>query len=181
MRSFWWDRGLCSRPESPILKAVVFSLDGVLSDARLDGDLFRESVWALHCSGIQVGIVTAAHRMHIHRAVRDLLGDGAVEVMITGDEVSCPKPHPEVYQRALAELGVAAMHAIAVEDSADGLRAARGAGLTTVVVTTEVTCRDDFTGAAAVLPGYQGPEPLSSRCSRVPREHVSLVDRRLSA
>ena len=181
MKSFWWDRGRCVRSESPVLKAVVFSLDGVLGDARLDADLFRESVWALHCSGIQVAIVTAAHRMRINRAVRDLLGDGAVEVMITGDEVSCPKPHPEVYQRALAELGVTAAYAMAVEDSADGLRAARGAGLATVVVTTEITCRDDFNGAVAVLPGYQGPEPLWSHHPGMPREQVSLVDRRVSA
>ena len=109
------------------------------------------------------------------------LGDGAVEVMITGDEVSCPKPDPEVYQRALTELGVAPAHAMAVEDSTDGLRAARGAGLATVVVTTELTCRDDFTGAVAVLPGYQGPERLSSHRPRMHRERMSLVDRRLTA
>lgn len=177
MTSFWWDR----KPEVPALRAVVFSLDGVLGDARLDEELFRESVWALHCAGIRVAIVTAAHRAWIQRPVRELLGDGAVEVMVTGDEVGRGKPDPEVYHQALRELGVPAANAMAVEDSADGLRAALGAGLATIVVTTELTRDGDFTGAAAVVPGYDGPEPLCAhRCRRL-REHWLLGSRRLSA
>ena len=176
MTSFWWDRGRCARPEIPALEAVIFSLDGVLGDARLDAELFRESVWTLHCAGVQVAIVTAAHRRRIQRPVRELLGDGAVAVMITGDEVGRGKPDPEVYRQALGELGVRAANAMAVEDSADGLRAALGAGLATIVVTTELTRDDDFTGATAVLPGYDGPEPLSAhRCRRL------LGGRRLTA
>ena len=179
--SFWWERTRCARPEVPALQAVIFSLDGVFGDARLDGELFGESVWALHCAGVQVAIVTAEHRTRIHRSVRDVLGDGAVEVMVTGDEVSRPKPDPEIYRRALAELGVAAVNALAVEDSTDGLRAARAAGLATVVVTTEFTRHHDFTGAVAVLPGYEGPESLSAhRCRRL-QEHWLLGESRLSA
>jgi beta-phosphoglucomutase-like phosphatase (HAD superfamily) len=51
--------------------------------------------------------------------------------------------------------------AIAVEDSASGLRAAVAAGLTTVVVTTETSAADDYTGAAAVLSGHEASEQLS--------------------
>ena len=166
--SFWWDRSGRLPIELPDLAAVVFSLDGVLGDARLDGELFRESVWALHCAGIRVAIVTAAHRPRIQRPVRELLGDGAVEVMITGDEITSRKPDPEVYHQALRELGVRTEDVMAVEDSADGLRAALAAGLATIVVTTEDTRADDFTGAVAVLPGYDGPEPLCAhRCRRL--------------
>jgi beta-phosphoglucomutase-like phosphatase (HAD superfamily) len=50
---------------------------------------------------------------------------------------------------------------MAVEDSAPGLRAAVAAGLTTVVVTTENSAGDDFTGAAAVLSDRKAAEQLS--------------------
>lgn len=161
----------------PDLEAVILSLDAVLADARADHELFGELVWDLHCAGIRVAVATATRGMAVHRSVRDLLGDGAVEVVVTGDEITDPKPNPEVYHRALWELGVRAANAMAVEDSADGLRAALGAGLATVVVTTEDTRDDDFTGAAAVLPGYDGPEPLSvHRCRRL-RERWLIADR----
>jgi beta-phosphoglucomutase-like phosphatase (HAD superfamily) len=84
-----------------------------------------------------------------------------VEVLVTGDEVSRPKPDPEAYQRALWQMGVRAADAIAVEDSAPGLRAAVAAGLTTVVVTAERSAGDDFSDAAAVLSGPEAPEQLS--------------------
>ena len=171
--SFWRDRA--DRP--PRLEAVIFSLDAVLADPRADERLLSEAVWDLHCNGIRVAVVTGGLWPAVQRPVRELLGDGAVEVLITGDEVSRPKPDPEVYQHALWQLGVRAADAIAVEDSAPGLRAALSAGVTTVVVTTERTAGDDFTGAAAVLPGYGGSDALSAyRC-----RGLMLGSRRLTA
>ncbi|WP_313674261.1 HAD family hydrolase [Mycolicibacterium sp.] len=162
--SSWWNRS--DRPAH--LAAVIFSVDALLADSRADERLLAEAVWDLHCAGIRVAVVTAGHWPAVHRALRDLLGDGAVEVLVTGDEVGRPKPDPDVYQHALWQLGVRAVDAIAVEDSVAGLRAARSAGLTTVVVTTERTGHQDFTGAAAVLHDSDGPERLSpQRCRRL--------------
>ena len=154
MSKFWWDRGRCSlgRP----VEAVIFSLDGVLDDPRLDAEMFAESVWALHCAGIRIAVVTGRGWLRIHRAIRDLLGDGAVEVLVTSDEATAPKPDPQAYRVALSDLGLRPEHVVAVEDSTDGLCAARAAGLATVMITTDLTRNDDFTGAMAVLPGYDG-------------------------
>ena len=154
MGKFWWDRGCChtSRP----VEAVVFSLDGVLDDPRHDGDAFADAVWALHCAGIRVAVVTERSWLRIHREIRDLLGDGAGEVLVTADGAGVAKPDPQVYRHALKDLGVRPENAVAVEDSVDGLRAAVAAGLATVVVTTEHTCSDDFSGALATVPGYDG-------------------------
>jgi beta-phosphoglucomutase-like phosphatase (HAD superfamily) len=166
--SFWWDRAGRAPIGVPGLEGVIFSLDGVLADPRADHDLFAELVWDLHCADIRVAVVTAGRGLAVHRSVRELLGDGAVEAVITGDEVTRIKPDPEVYHHALWELGLRKGSALAVEDSADGLRAALGAELATVVVTTERTRDDDFTGAVAVVPGYHGPETLSvQRCRRL--------------
>ena len=155
--SYWWDTS--DRPGR--LEAVIFSLDALLADSRADERLLSEAVWDLHCAGIRVAVVTAGHWPAVHRPVRELLGDGAVEVLVTGDEVSRPKPDPEVYRHALWQLGVRPLDAMAVEDSATGLRAAVAAGLTSVVVTTENSAGDDFTGAAAVLSGHEASEQLS--------------------
>jgi beta-phosphoglucomutase-like phosphatase (HAD superfamily) len=169
-----WD--VSDRP--PHLEAVIFSLDGLLADPRADERLLAEAVWDLHCAAIRVAVVTAGHWPAVHRPLRELLGDGAVEVLVTGDEVSRPKPDPEVYQHALWQLGVRAADAMAVEDSAPGLRAALAAGLATVVVTTERTAADDFTGAAAVLSGQEASDQLSVHgCRRL----LLAAPRRLTA
>jgi beta-phosphoglucomutase-like phosphatase (HAD superfamily) len=171
--SYWWDRQ--DRPAQ--LEAVIFSLDALLADRRADEGLLAEAIWDLHCGGIRVAVVTARHWPEVHRPLRELIGDGAVEVLVTGDEVSRPKPDPEVYRHALWQLGVRAADAIAVEDSADGLRAAVAAGLTTVVVTTETSAAADYTGAAAVLPGHEASAQLSVHGCR----RMLLGSQRLSA
>ncbi len=172
-KSFWWEKS--DRPAQ--LEAVIFSVDALLADPRADERQLAEAVWDLHCAGIRVAVVTAGHWPAVHLPLRELLGDGAVEVLVTGDEVGRPKPDPEVYRHALWQLGVRAVDAMAIEDSAPGLRAAVAAGLTTVVVTTEGCAGDDFTGAAAVLSGQQASEGISVHGCR----RMLLGSQRLSA
>lgn len=52
----------------------------------------------------------------------------------TSDEVANVKPDPELYLKSLAKLDVAGSEAIAFEDSLNGLRAAKAAGLHCTVV-----------------------------------------------
>jgi beta-phosphoglucomutase-like phosphatase (HAD superfamily) len=171
--SHWWNP--TERPAH--LEAVIVSIDALLADPRADERLLAEAVWDLHCAGIRVAVVTAGHWPAVHRQVRELLGDGAVEVLVTGDEVNRPKPDPEAYQHALWQLGVRAADAVAVEDSAPGLRAAVAAGLTAVVVTAERSAGAEFTGAAAVLSGHEASEQLSVHGCR----RLLLGSQRLSA
>lgn len=72
-------------------------------------------------------------------------------VIATGDRVPRTKPDPAVYRLALAELGVKAADAIAVEDSANGVTAAKAAGLIAVAVPNAMTAGLDFSHADLVL------------------------------
>lgn len=49
--------------------------------------------------------------------------------MLCGDDVVSGKPHPEIYLRTLERMGVSADCAVGIEDSANGLRALRAAGM----------------------------------------------------
>lgn len=78
------------------------------------------------------------------------------------------EPDTEAYLLALRELGVAADEALAVDDSAVRLRAARAAGIATIVVTNGHAEGQDFRGAALVVPAFDGPEPVTAqRCRAV--------------
>lgn len=71
--------------------------------------------------------------------------------VFAGDVVPAKKPAPDIYLLALQELGVGADDVVVVEDSANGLRAALGAGLRTVVTVSSYTADEDFTGASLVV------------------------------
>lgn len=54
--------------------------------------------------------------------------------VIGGDQVSRPKPDPEIYHKAAAELGVCVQDCVAFEDSETGVRAAHASGAKTVQI-----------------------------------------------
>jgi HAD superfamily hydrolase (TIGR01509 family) len=63
------------------------------------------------------------------------------DCMKTGDDVTHSKPHPELYEAALACLGVQPEHALALEDSPHGVRAAQSAGIFCVAIPNPLTSR----------------------------------------
>lgn len=69
------------------------------------------------------------------------------------DAVTCredgmrAKPAPDIYLAAVAALGVAPSEAVAIEDSANGIAAAKAAGLRCVVVPNALTAQQDLSAA----------------------------------
>ncbi len=124
-----------------------------------------ELVEGLVRTGVRIAVATTGRRAWVQPLVEQLLGKHVAEVMVTGDDVPRLKPDPAVYLLALRRLRLMPEHALAIEDSALGLRAARSAGLATVVVTNDYTAGQDFDGAATVLPTFDRPDALSAtRC-----------------
>ncbi|HSL96074.1 MAG TPA: HAD family phosphatase [Thermoleophilia bacterium] len=60
--------------------------------------------------------------------------DAHFGVRVSSDDVAVGKPAPDVYLEACRRLGVTPAAAVAIEDSANGLRAAAAAGLVVVAV-----------------------------------------------
>jgi beta-phosphoglucomutase-like phosphatase (HAD superfamily) len=84
--------------------------------------------------------------------------DGWFAVIGAGDVVAKKKPAPDIYDYVLERLHVPRAECIALEDSENGLRSARAAGLTTVVTITDYSRTHDFTGAALVLDHLGEPD-----------------------
>jgi HAD superfamily hydrolase (TIGR01509 family) len=92
---------------------------------------------AVRAAGIATALVTSTHRDLTDVALRSI-GPEYFDVTVCGDEVGNPKPHPEPYLRAAAQLGVDPAACVAVEDSPTGTAAAVAAGCTVLVVPCEV-------------------------------------------
>ncbi len=69
----------------------------------------------------------------------------------TGDRVERAKPWPDVFLLAAGELGLDPDRCLAVEDSHNGVAAAKSAGMSCVVVPNRVTAGSDFSAADLVL------------------------------
>lgn len=82
--------------------------------------------------GISVGLVSSKA---CSRMSRDLAASRLADrfaVVVSGDDVTHPKPHPEGIERALSALGVAPIDAVMVGDTAADLDAGAAAGVRTV-------------------------------------------------
>ena len=103
---------------------------------------------------IPVAVVARGRRSWVEPLVRQLVGDGFVETIVTDDDVAADdKP----YRHALAELGVAPHDGLAVTGSDAGLRKANAAGLATVLIDPDATAGGSV-AAAAVRADYAGAE-----------------------
>jgi HAD superfamily hydrolase (TIGR01509 family) len=66
----------------------------------------------------------------IIRRVMELTGlDSVFEVMVYGDDIPNGKPAPDIYLETLRLMGVPAQKAAGIEDSANGVRALKAAGM----------------------------------------------------
>lgn len=101
--------------------------------------------------GWKIGFVTTTSRDNV-LAVIDALGPAIgpddFDVVVASDQVDTPKPDPAAYAFALRALGEEATDAVAVEDNADGVRAAAAAGITCLAFPNENTAGGDFPGAS---------------------------------
>lgn len=105
--------------------------------------------------GLQLAIATTTSPVNIAALLRSAIGpDWRTHFLAIGDASNAPikKPHPQVYLKVLADMGLQAAQCVAFEDSANGLKAATAAGLDTVITPNSFTAHHDFTGALRVVP-----------------------------
>lgn len=83
-------------------------------------------------AGIPCALVTQAWAPVARHVVE--ASDGALVTMVTGGDVSHPKPHPEPYLLGAERLGVDAARCVALEDSPSGVASAEAAGAQVIVL-----------------------------------------------
>ena len=75
--------------------------------------------------------------------------------VFTARDVEHVKPDPALYQLATQHLGLRPQEVMAFEDSLNGLKAAKAAGIFCTVVPSELTAAMDFSGADCILPSFE--------------------------
>jgi HAD superfamily hydrolase (TIGR01509 family) len=104
-------------------------------------------------AGMRLGVCTTSNPKFID-AVLDLFGPvrkAAFEFVHAGDVVSKKKPDPEIYELAKQSLDLPTYECVVIEDSRNGLLAAKGAGLPCLITTSTYTVDEDFSEADRVV------------------------------
>jgi HAD superfamily hydrolase (TIGR01509 family) len=90
--------------------------------------------------GLKTAIVSSSTRDWIDRHLRRLERAEQFDAIVAADhDVARAKPAPTLYLEALDELGLGPAEAIAFEDSPNGIKAAKAAGIFCVAVPNSVT------------------------------------------
>lgn len=116
--------------------------------------------------GLKLGLATSSYRSMVEPHLKEHGLHGYFEAIHTADEVEKVKPDPALYKLAVASLGVRPYEAVAIEDSINGLRAAKAAGLYGLAVPNPLTAFMDFAEADLVLPSL-AEQPLGDWLSRL--------------
>jgi HAD superfamily hydrolase (TIGR01509 family) len=84
--------------------------------------------------GVRLGLASNSPRFLVDDALATAGLADMFEVVVSSDDVEHAKPAPDIYRLACERLGIEPSEALALEDSASGVAAAKAAGLTCVAV-----------------------------------------------
>jgi HAD superfamily hydrolase (TIGR01509 family) len=105
----------------------------------------------LSAAGRVLAVVTSGTRAYVDLVLERLGVRAAFKAVVSGEDVTHGKPHPEGYLRVAALLGADPADCVALEDTFHGLTAARAAGMRTVAIPNALTEGMDFSAADAVV------------------------------
>lgn len=124
-----------------------------------------ELAGACRAAGIKTGVASSSTRSWVteHLQRLDLLQ--LFDCVRCRDDVAAVKPAPDLYAASLACLGVKPREAMAIEDSPNGVFAAKAAGMFCVAVPNTITAGQDLSQADLVLASLAGATPESLAAS----------------
>lgn len=125
-------------------------------------------------AGLTLAVCTTSNERAAQAIAYNILKDIHFDFVLAGDIVSKKKPDPEIYNLALSKTGYKPEECLVIEDSRNGVLAAKAAGMHVVATTNHytekedlstadiiVTCLGDLDGEKGVMskgsiPGYDG-------------------------
>ena len=138
-------------------------LDGAIqrAQARLDAELLRPGVESLWEQADEAGIPRAVVTSSTTDWVTDNLGrfhmhEGWAAIVSANGDAERAKPRPTLYLEACDLLEVPPAEAVVIEDSPNGVAAARAAGIPVIAVPNEVTASLDLSAADVTVETLQG-------------------------
>jgi HAD superfamily hydrolase (TIGR01509 family) len=112
-------------------------------------------------AGLKIGVVATSASANMQPLILAVLGrEGAsgIGAFVSADRVARKKPAPDIYLLAASMLRIPPERCVAFEDSTNGVRAAKAAGLFTIATPSRWTRTQDFSHADVCLSELAEPD-----------------------
>ncbi|MBR1798085.1 MAG: HAD family phosphatase [Clostridiales bacterium] len=124
----------------------------------------RELLSYLKENGIKTALCSSTSEAAVKREMRGVGLYDYFDAYMCGDQVTRSKPDPEIWIKGLQKIGVEASDAAAIEDSYNGVRSAKAAGLYTFMVPDLIAPDEEMRSLAdEILPSLN--EVLNKVCN----------------
>jgi HAD superfamily hydrolase (TIGR01509 family) len=115
----------------------------------------REYIFALRAQNKPCGIVSSAAMWMVEEILAQHDLTGAFDCIITQEQVTQHKPHPEAYHVALNKLSATPQDTLVFEDSTAGISAGLASGCDVIAVQHEFNLNNDLSAASHIISGFQ--------------------------
>ncbi len=102
---------------------------------------------AFRRTGLVLAIASGSYEADIRAILRANGAEEIFRVIVGKDGIERYKPHPETYLLAAEELQTAPGACLAIEDADKGIKSAKGAGMSVILIETEITRDLHISGA----------------------------------
>jgi len=109
-------------------------------------------------AGLKIGICTTSNEQAAKAITEKILTDIKFEIVLAGDVVEKKKPDPEIYNLALSKLGLSPDEVFVVEDSKNGVKAAKASGANVIVTTNHYTEKEDVEAGDVIVSCLGDPD-----------------------
>ncbi len=109
-------------------------------------------------AGLRLGVCTTSNERAAWAVAHGILKEIEFEFVLAGDVVSKKKPDPEIYNLALQKTGLQPEECIVIEDSRNGVLAAKAAGMHVVATTNVYTENEDLSEADIIVTTLGDPD-----------------------
>lgn len=142
--------------------AALLAESDAIFDRLLPGDVapmpgLMALLDALEAAGLGKAIATSSRRPFVTRVLDHFGLRARFRFLLTAEDVTYAKPHPEIYQTAAARFELAPQQILVLEDSENGCRAATAAGAWTVAVPSHHTWDHEFSGVQLIADSLADP------------------------
>lgn len=117
-------------------------------------------------AGLKIGVCTTSNEQAAKAITEKILSDIKFDIVLAGDVVGKKKPDPEIYNLALNRTGLGPDEVIVVEDSKNGVLAAKAAGTHVVVTTNGYTEKEDVGGGDIIVTCLGDPDREKGRLTK---------------
>jgi len=107
---------------------------------------------------LKIGVCTTSNEEAARTLTTQILKDIKFDIVLAGDVVKKKKPDPEIYNLATEKLGLKPEECIVIEDSRNGVLAAKAAKMHVVATTNPYTEKEDLHDADIIVTCLGDPD-----------------------